>query len=172
MTTVGSYNPPPETQAQPGKPSGVAPNPVVGTLVLDAAEMAAIDAYLSSIEFPLSTYNNLLSNANTWTAAQTYSSSVNINATQTTIAGTTAGSFVASMPFQGSSYKKVIVYLNGYENDTTTAQTYTFPTAFTNTPVITTNSASVPGVSVSTTALSLAPDTTTAYTGWIIIEGY
>ncbi len=76
------------------------------------------------------------------------------------------------MPEQGSSYKKVIVYANGYENDTTTAQTYTFPVAFTYTPVITTNSASIPNVSVSTTSISLAPDTTTAYTGWIIIEGY
>ena len=91
---------------------------------------------------------------------------------QTTITGTTAGSAIASMPEQGSSYKKVIVYLDGYENDSTTAQTYTFPTAFANTPVVSTNSASVPGVTVSTTELSLAPDTTTAYTGWIIVEGY
>ena len=91
---------------------------------------------------------------------------------QTTTKGTTAGSFIASMPFQGSYYKKVIVYLDGYENDSTTAQTYKFPVAFTYTPSTVNNSASVPGVTVSTTELSLAPDTTTAYTGWIIIEGY
>ena len=118
-----------------------------------------------------------LGNANTWTALQTFSSGVSASlventATQTTITGTTAGSAIASMPEQGSSYKKAIVWLDAYENDSTTAQTYTFPVAFTNTPAITTNSASVPGVTVSTTALSLAPDTTTAYTGWIIIEGY
>ena len=94
------------------------------------------------------------------------------NDAQTTITGTTAGSAVASMPIQEPTYKKVVVWLNGYENDTTTAQTYTFPMGFTETPAITTNSASVPGVSVSTTALALAPDTTTAYTGWIVVEGY
>ena len=98
--------------------------------------------------------------------------SLSLATSQTTITGTTAGSAIASMPFQGSSYKKVIVYLDGYENDSTTAQTYKFPVAFTYTPSTTNNSASVPGVTVSTTELSLAPDTTTAYTGWIIIEGY
>ncbi|MGC8580446.1 MAG: hypothetical protein ACP5MB_10385, partial [bacterium] len=81
----------------------------------------------------------------------------NSNIAQTTITGTTAGSLIASMPEQGSSYKKVIVYANGYENNTTTAQTYTFPTSFTNTPVITTNSASIPGVTVSKTTLSIVP---------------
>lgn len=94
------------------------------------------------------------------------------NDTQTTITGTTAGSAVASMPIQEPTYKKVVVWLNGYENDTTTAQTYTFPMGFTETPAITTNSASVPGVTVSTSALSLAPNTTTAYTGWLVVEGY
>lgn len=127
--------------------------------------------------FPVASFANLLSTANTWTALQTFSAGINISevqntAAQTTITGTTAGSAIASMPEQGSSYKKAIVYLDSYENDSTTAQTYTFPVAFVNTPVISTNSASVPGVTVSTTELSLAPDTTTAYTGWIIIEGY
>lgn len=93
-------------------------------------------------------------------------------ATQTTVSGTTAGSFIASMPEQGSSYKKVLMWLNGYENDTVTAQIYTFPVAFSETPAITTNTASVPGVTVTSTEVELAPDTTTAYTGWIIIEGY
>ncbi len=97
---------------------------------------------------------------------------VNISSTQTTITGTTAGSIIASMPFQGSSYKKAIFYLDGYENDSTTAQTYTFPIAFSNTPIVSVNSASVPGVTVTTTAISIAPDTTTAYTGYIIVEGY
>ena len=94
------------------------------------------------------------------------------NDAQTTVAGTSAGSFVAAMPVQEPTYKKVVVWLNGYENDTTTAQTYTFPMGFTETPAVTTNSASVPGVSVSKSTLSLAPDTTTAYTGWIIVEGF
>ena len=97
---------------------------------------------------------------------------VNNSAAQTTVTGTTAGSFIASMPEQGATYKKVIIYLDGYENDTTTAQTYTYPTAFATYALITTNSATVPVTTTSLTAFSTAPDTTTAYTGLIIIEGY
>lgn len=99
-------------------------------------------------------------------------SNINISSTQQTITGTTAGSIVASMPFQGTTYKKAILYLDAYENDSTTAQTYTFPTSFTNSPVVSVNSATVPNVSVTTTKISIAPDTTTAYTGWIVVEGY
>ena len=89
-----------------------------------------------------------------------------------TVSGTTAGSFVASQPEQKQYLKKVVIYLDGYENDSTTAQTYTFPVAFSTVAVITTNSASVPVVSTSLTEFSIAPDTTTAYTGIIVIEGY
>ena len=97
---------------------------------------------------------------------------LNLGALQTTIAGTTAGSIIASQPFQGTSYKKVVIYLSGYENDTTTAQTYTYDTAFTNTPIITANNSGLTPTTVSTTAISFNPDNTTAYTGFIILEGY
>ena len=90
----------------------------------------------------------------------------------TTVSGTTAGSFTANEIDPKPDYKKVIIYLDGYENDSTTAQTYTFPVAFSTVAVITNNSASVPGVSTSLTEFSIAPDTTTAYTGIIVIEGY
>lgn len=96
---------------------------------------------------------------------------VNPTATVTSVAGTTAGTLYWSMPFRGSGYKKVAVYLDGYENDTTTAQTITFPTAFTYTPQVQ-NPGAVPGVTVSTTGLSLAPDTTTKYTAWVFVEGF
>jgi hypothetical protein len=89
-----------------------------------------------------------------------------------TVAGTTGGNFVASMPEQANSYKKVLIYLDAYENDTTTAQTYTYPVPFTTVVEITSNTPSVPGVSTSLTEFSIAPDTTTAYTGIIVIEGY
>jgi len=116
-----------------------------------------------------------LANANTWTATQTFAtivpSLVNISSATTSVTGTTAGSIIWDMPFQGSGYKKVVVYLNGYENDTTTAQTITFPTAFSYAPNVY-NPAAVPGVTVSTTALSIDPDTTTVYTAWIIVEGF
>ncbi len=110
--------------------------------------------------------------SNSITTSSINTSVVNNSAQQTTIAGSTAGTLVASMPEQGPSYKKVIIYANGYENDTTTAQTYTFPVPFTNTPAVSVNSAGIPGVTVSTTSVSIDPDNTTAYTGWLIIEGF
>lgn len=87
------------------------------------------------------------------------------------IAGTTAGTIYWVMPFQGSGYKKAIVYLDAYENDTATAQTITYPTEFVQVPNIT-NPGAVPGVSTTATTLSIDPDTTDAYTAWIIVEGY
>ena len=136
--------------------------------VAPGSTVAQIQAYI-----PPSTSGVIVQNTNVLESLkEEQEDEGNSNATQTKISGTTAGSATCSMPEQGSSYKKVIVYLDGYENDSTTAQTYTFPVAFSNTPAVSTNSASVPGVTVSTTKLSLAPDTTTAYTGWIIIEGY
>ncbi len=107
---------------------------------------------------------------------QTFSAGVSTSvvqntAVQSTLTGSTAGSIVYSMPEQGSSYKKFIAYANGYENDTTTAQTITFPVAFTNTPaVITAPSGLI--ASVNTTAITLTSGTTTTYTGWVILEGY
>lgn len=118
-----------------------------------------------------------LGNANAFSALQTFNAGINVSfvlnsAEQTTIAGTTAGSIIASQPEQGSAYKKVVIYLDGYENDSTTAQTYTFPSAFVNTPVASVNSTSIPGMTITNSSVSFAPDTTTAYTGFIIIEGY
>jgi len=116
-----------------------------------------------------------LANANTWTATQTFAtivpSLVNISSATTTVTGTTAGSIIWDMPMQGTGYKKAVVYLDGYENDTTTAQTITFPTAFTYAPNVY-NPGAVPGVTASTTALSINPDTTTVYTAWIFVEGF
>ena len=89
---------------------------------------------------------------------------------QTTLKGTTAGTAVWSQPGQDSSSKRVLVYLNGYENATATAQTITYPVAFTNTPKITSDDSG--GSSASTTALTLPASMGTTKTGWIIVEGY
>jgi len=114
-----------------------------------------------------------LNNANTWTATQTFAtiipSLVNLSTATNTLTGTTAGSVIWNMPYQGTGYKKAIFYLNGYENTTTTAQTITFPTAFTYTPYIIT---SISGVSATTTALTLPTSMTATATGYIIVEGF
>lgn len=89
----------------------------------------------------------------------------------TTVAGPTAGSLYwwADRGASGQ-VKRLIVYLNGYENDTTTATSITFPWTYQFPPLVT-NPGAVPGVTATTTALSIDPDTTTSYTGYIIVEG-
>ncbi|HWX27063.1 MAG TPA: hypothetical protein VNZ53_06445, partial [Steroidobacteraceae bacterium] len=89
---------------------------------------------------------------------------------QTTLPGTTAGTAVWSQPGQDSSSKKVLVFLNGYENATTTAQTITYPIAFTNAPKITSDDSG--GSTASTTALTLPASMSATKTGWVIVEGY
>lgn len=96
---------------------------------------------------------------------------VNPNTSKGTLTGTTAGSITYAMPFQGASYKKFIAYANGYENTTTTAQTITFPVAFTNTPIISANGTGM-SLTVSTTTLTLPASMTATATGWIVIEGF
>lgn len=91
---------------------------------------------------------------------------VNSSAAQTTLTGT-AGTAICSQPFQGSSYKKVLVYLSGYTD--TGTQTYTFPTPFTNQPFVSGGTAAVAGATVTTTAVTF---TVTTDTDWLFIEGY
>ena len=87
-----------------------------------------------------------------------------------TLNGTTAGSVTWTMPQQGT-FKEFIAYFNGYENDTTTNQTITFPTGFINDPMIDVNQTGL-NITVSTTTLTItAPNTTTTYTGYVVIKG-
>jgi len=95
----------------------------------------------------------------------------NPNTTQNTLTGTSAGSIVWSQPMQGSALKLVILYANGYENTTTTAQSITFTKAFTNTPAVLVNTTGMT-ITVSTTGVTLPTSMTAAATGWIIIAGY
>ena len=105
------------------------------------------------------------------TGVITEAAPVQNNSATKTVTGTTAGSFTWVMPDQGSAKKTVLVYFDGYENDTTTAQTVTYPTAFTHTPTID-NSAGVAGLSTDTTQLTINPDNTTKYTGWVKVWGF
>jgi len=113
--------------------------------------------------------NTIYTSLSTQTFATIIPSLVNLSTPTNTLTGTSAGSVIWNMPYQGTGYKKAIFYLNGYENTTTTAQTITFPTAFTYTPYVIT---SISGVSASTTALTLPTSMTATATGYIIVEGF
>ncbi len=95
----------------------------------------------------------------------------NPNTTQNTLTGTSAGSIVWSQPLQGSALKLVVLYANGYENTTTTAQSITFTKAFTNTPATLVNTTGM-SITVSTTGVTLPTSMTATASGWIIIAGY
>lgn len=138
-------------------------NPVLKVLV-DGTKAVALDATLSVAN--AATLSDTLAVTGAVTAG-----GVNPSNAVTSIAGTTAGTIYWVMPFQGSGYKKAIVFLDAYENDTATAQTITYPTAFVQVPNVT-NPGAVPGVSTTATTLSIDPDTTTAYTAWLVVEGY
>jgi hypothetical protein len=89
----------------------------------------------------------------------------------TTLTGTTAGSVQWSQYFQGQ-FKAFAAQFVGYENDSTTSQTITFPTPFVNTPIITVNTTGLT-ITVTTTTLTIgAPDNTTTYSGIVKIEGF
>ena len=89
-------------------------------------------------------------------------------AAQTTLTGT-AGTAKCSEPEQGSSYKKVICYLSGFTGTGISADTYTFPTGFTNTPYVYGATAIVAG---STATASTIKFSLTLQTGFVFAEGY
>ncbi|MCE0498804.1 MAG: hypothetical protein LV481_12745 [Methylacidiphilales bacterium] len=107
-------------------------------------------------------------NGNTKVAGTlTMTGAINSNAIQATTNGSSAGTMTSSEPFQGASYKKVIIFANGLN---TTSTVYPFPTAFTSTNTL------VVGGTISTdatvTATSCTINTSTNTTGSVTIEGY
>lgn len=87
------------------------------------------------------------------------------------IAGTTAGSAALRQPLAGADQKQVMVYLDGYENTTATAQAITFPTPFTVVPAVV---AAPTGANpaVTRTGIALPTSTTSTLTGLVILEGF
>jgi hypothetical protein len=83
----------------------------------------------------------------------------------TVISSSFSGTIVASMPFRGQTYKKVIIWCDESIGSTT----YTFPTAFYHLPRnISGNSGQV--TALSTTAVTITTNTSTST--FIILEGF
>lgn len=91
---------------------------------------------------------------------------INSTSAQTTVNGLT-GTAVWSMPFQGTSYKKFLVYLTGF---TSAGTVITFPTAFSVAPVVYGDAAAVAIAVTTTTTTTLT--SVGAVAGFIIIEGW
>jgi len=92
--------------------------------------------------------------------------------TQSTTSGTTAGTVKMDAVIYRTSYKKYVITFSGYENDTTTNQTINYPLPFSTSAVITGNNT---GLTISTTTSGItitSPNSTTTYSGIVIVEGY
>jgi hypothetical protein len=90
----------------------------------------------------------------------------------TTTAGTTTGTVAMQFEKFGQLYKKLMIQFSGYENDTATNQTISYPLPFNTSAVISANNT---GLTISTTTSGItitAPNSTTTYSGIVIVEGY
>ena len=92
---------------------------------------------------------------------------LDLTATQMMVSGSGSGSAVFSQPFQGSSYKKVLVVLNALAG----TAAYTFPTAFSVTPDYFIG-VTATGATVSAISMTAVTVTGSASTGTSVLEGY
>ena len=88
-----------------------------------------------------------------------------------TVDGTTDGIIVYNINEYQRNYKKYVFIFEGYENDTTTNQSITFPLNFYYSAYITQNNTGLT-ISATTSGITItAPDSTTTYSGIVIVEG-
>jgi len=122
---------------------------------------------------------NLTSNAQitiNGSGAQTIfnNTTLNLNPTPTTYSGTTAGTIDGYLVFQAGAFTMIVFQFAGYENDTTTNQTINYPANYTfpHQAFILSNQT---GLTITATTSNLtitSPDSTTAYSGMLIVMGY
>ena len=92
---------------------------------------------------------------------------------QSTLKGTTAGAAISSEPTISSVRKKMRIYLNGYENTTTTAQTIAIPVRFaTVIGSVGTLSGTCTGLTATTSTVTLPASMSAAQTGLCEFDGY
>jgi len=92
--------------------------------------------------------------------------------TQSTVSGTTAGTVNIISTKYTKNYKKYIIQFSGYENDTTTNQAINYPLPFNTSAVISANNTGLT-ISATTSGITItSPNSTTTYSGIVIVEGY
>ena len=154
-TTIGGYY---SGMGIAGSTSGTN-TPIFG--VLNSSQSQQAVALLVKDNNYVATYTNVLDDG---------SGNQVTSPTATLLAGTTAGSISWVQPERGTR-KVFICAVVGYENDTATGQSITFPVAYLNAPAISVNTSGLT-LSVSTTALTItAPNTTTVFNGIIEVVG-
>jgi len=91
---------------------------------------------------------------------------------QSTTNGTTAGTVEMTAVDYRTEYKKYVITFTGYENDSTTNQTINYPLTFSSYAIISANNTGLT-ISATTSGITItAPDSTTTYSGIVIVEGY
>ena len=146
--------------------------------LIDANELNAIlgiscDGYITGNTLQASTSIqggslNILGSADIdgdLTCVELNSDIVNIETPSSTVFSSFSGHIIASQPFRGVTYKKIVIWCNNSIGTTS----YTFPTAFTYLPRNTTNNSALV-TSLSTTAVTITTSTTTSQ--FIILEGF
>ena len=101
-----------------------------------------------------------------------YNNNITNLPTMSSTSGTTAGTVNMNFVEYRLYYKKLVITFSGYENDTTTNQTISFPLSFSSYAVISANNT---GLTISTTTTGItitSPNSTTTYSGIVIVEGY
>lgn len=127
------------------------------------------DGHSGNLGFNTSTFGGTPTSVLKWDDSSnvTIANSLKLSSTQTSVGGSTSGTAVFAQPFQGSSYKVVIIKLAALVG----TASYTFPTAFTTTPSVVATDDVAAGIvtSKSTSAVTVTGTTTT---GTIKLIGY
>lgn len=131
--------------------------------------------YNSSGNYPVSTY---FDGANVMHFGKSVATDLNA---PVSVSGTTAGGFSWVMPFIGNYYKKLLMYFSGYENDTSSNQVYNLTTggygngylaSFSTVAEVTHNSAGINITFSGSTVTIYTTNSTTTYSGLVIVEGW